>query len=61
MTAAPITQADWDGLAHELGEARAALRVWQRVSAEREAEMADLRRQLADALDRLKKPPGEED
>lgn len=52
------TAADWDMLASAYGRAQGDLLTYQRVLAERAAEIQDLRQQLAAALEQLDKPPG---
>ena len=56
-----INQQDWDALASAYGRASAELLVWQRVAAEREAELTDLRAQVAAVSDRLYQAPESEE
>lgn len=51
------TQADWDSLAALYGRAAGDLITCQRVVAEREAELQDVRAQLAAALVQIPHPP----
>lgn len=57
MSVPAITQEDWSALARIYGEVCASELVWRRIAADREAELVDLRRQLAALTDELHKPP----
>lgn len=51
------TGQDWQALCAALGQVQGDLLTYQRVVAERDTEIQDLRAQLAAALNQLDKPP----
>lgn len=54
------TDADWQALTREVGRLFGDTLTYQRVLAERDAEIRDLRRQLAASQDQLQRPPNRE-